>query len=68
LDATPPKTTIEWAAGIAAYYSKAKGAGRAIVSYTRKKYVRPIKGAPPGLVRIRNESTVRVAPFKPDEA
>jgi predicted ribosome quality control (RQC) complex YloA/Tae2 family protein len=67
-DERPPKSTIEWAAGIAAYYSKAKKAGRAIVSYTRKKYVRPIKGAPPGLVRVHNESTIRVAPFKPDEA
>ena len=65
-DGPPPKSTIEWAAGLAAYYSKAKKAGRAIVSYTRKKYVRPIKGAPPGLVRIRNESTVRVAPLNPE--
>ncbi|MEM7033715.1 MAG: NFACT RNA binding domain-containing protein, partial [Chloroflexota bacterium] len=67
-DTNPPKSTIEWAAGIAAYYSKAKKAGRAIVSYTRKKYVRPIKGAPPGMVRISNESTVRVAPFTPNES
>ena len=65
-DGPPPKSTIAWAAGLAAYYSKAKKAGRAIVSYTRKKHVRPIKGAPPGLVRIRNESTVRVAPLNPD--
>ena len=66
-DGPPPNSTIEWAAGIAAFYSKAKKAGRAVVSYTRKKHVRPIKGAPPGLVRIRNESTVRVSPFKPEE-
>ena len=66
-DSRPPRSTIEWAAGLAAFYSKAKKAGRAIVSYTRKKYVRPIKGAPPGLVRLSNESTVRVAPTKPAE-
>lgn len=64
----PPKSTIEWAASIAAFYSKAKKAGRAVVSYTRKKHVRPIKGAPPGLVRLRNESTIQVRPFKPEEA
>lgn len=63
----PPKSTIEWAASVAAFYSKSKKAGRAVVSYTRKKYVRPIKGAPPGLVRISNESTVQVAPFSPNE-
>ncbi len=65
-DRRPPKSTIEWAAGVAAYYSKARNAGRAIVSYTRKKYVRAIKGAPPGLVRIQNESTIRVTPLKPE--
>ena len=66
-DAPPPKSSIEWTAGVAAYYSKARQAGRAIVSYTRRKYVRPIKGAPPGLVRIQNESTIRAAPFKPED-
>jgi predicted ribosome quality control (RQC) complex YloA/Tae2 family protein len=61
----PPRSTILWAAGLAAYYSKARGEKRVDVSYTLKKHVRPIKGAPPGLVTIRQEKTARVAPLAP---
>jgi predicted ribosome quality control (RQC) complex YloA/Tae2 family protein len=36
------------------------------VDVTLKKYVRAIKGALPGLVTYRNESTLRVAPEAPE--
>ncbi len=63
----PPESTILWAAGIAAYFSKLRGENLVDVIVTRKKYVRAIKGAPPGLVSVRQEKTVRVAPLNPDE-
>jgi len=34
---------------------------------TRKKHIRAVKGAPPGLVSVRREKTVRVAPVNPEE-
>lgn len=62
----PPKRTIEWAAGVAAYFSKNRGEPQVDVIVTRKKYVRAIKGAPPGLVSVRQEKTVRVSPVQPE--
>lgn len=57
--------TILWAAKIAAYFSKSQSEKYVEVSYTFKKHVRAIKGAPPGLVSVQNEKTVRVSPLKP---
>ena len=62
----PPESTIEWAAGVAAYFSKNRGEPQVDVTVTRKKYVRAIKGAPPGLVSVRREKTVRVSPMMPE--
>ena len=61
----PPPAVIEWAAGLAAYFSRARHEARVTVSYTRKKYVRPVKGAPPGIVSLRREETITVAPRTP---
>ena len=61
----PPPAVIEWAAGLAAYFSRARHEARVTVSYTRKKYVRPVKGAPPGIVSLRREETITVAPRIP---
>ena len=63
----PPESTVLWAASIAAYFSKLRGEKFVDVIVTRKKHVRAIKGAPPGLVSARQEKTVRVAPFNPDK-
>ncbi len=63
----PPRSTLLWAAGIAAWFSKARGEKQVEVSYTLKKHVRAIKGAPPGMVTLRQEKTVRVLPRKPEE-
>lgn len=62
---SPSQVTILWAAGLAAFYSKLQSEKQVDVSYTQKRHVRPIKNAPPGLVRVKEEKTVRVAPFTP---
>jgi predicted ribosome quality control (RQC) complex YloA/Tae2 family protein len=62
----PSEEDVFWAAGVAAYYSRARNDTSAEVDVTLKKYVRAIKGAAPGLVTYRNESTLRVAPEAPE--
>ena len=49
-------------AAVAAYYSKRRQEARVQVNYTRVKYVKAIKGAGPGMVAYRNESSVLVRP------
>jgi predicted ribosome quality control (RQC) complex YloA/Tae2 family protein len=62
----PSEADVFWAAGIAAYYSRARHDTSVEVDVTLKKQVRAIKGAAPGLVTYRNESTLRVAPIAPE--
>lgn len=62
----PPESTLEWAAGVAAYFSKRRSEAWVEVIVTRKKHVRAIKGAPPGMVSVRREKTVRIAPVNPE--
>jgi predicted ribosome quality control (RQC) complex YloA/Tae2 family protein len=62
----PSEADVFWAAGVAAYYSRARNDTSVEVDVTLKKYVRPIKGGTPGLVIYRNESTFRVAPEAPE--
>ncbi len=61
----PSEEDVFWAAHVAAYYSRARHDTSVEVDVTLKKYVRAIKGAAPGLVTYRNESTLRVAPEAP---
>ena len=58
----PSRKTLEEAASLAAYWSKARGAKSVPVNYTEVRYVQKPRGAPPGLVTIRNEKTVMVSP------
>ncbi|MBI1880985.1 MAG: NFACT family protein [Chloroflexi bacterium] len=62
----PTEADVFWAAAVAAYYSRARHDTSVEVDVTLKKYVRAIKGAVPGLVTYRNESTFHVAPEAPD--
>lgn len=62
----PSEEDVFWAAAVAAYYSRARNDTSVEVDVTIKKYVRAIKGAAPGLVTYRNESTLRVAPEAPE--
>jgi predicted ribosome quality control (RQC) complex YloA/Tae2 family protein len=63
-DEKPPRSTIKEAASLAVYWSKARGAKTAPVSYTDVKFVHKPKGAPPGLVTIKNEKSIMVAPHE----
>jgi predicted ribosome quality control (RQC) complex YloA/Tae2 family protein len=56
-----PKRTIEEAAALAAYHSKARNASLVPVIVTERRYVQRAKGAP-GLVRVMREEVVFVEP------
>jgi predicted ribosome quality control (RQC) complex YloA/Tae2 family protein len=62
----PSEADVFWAAGVAAYYSRARHDTSVEVDVTLKKHIRAIKGAAPGLVTYRNESTLRVSPEEPE--
>jgi predicted ribosome quality control (RQC) complex YloA/Tae2 family protein len=58
---------IEKAASVAAYYSSKQRDAKVDVDVTRCKYVKPIKGAGPGMVTYRNEDTITVRPRSADD-
>lgn len=53
---------VETAAALAAHYSGSRAGGLVDVDVTRRKNVRKIKGAGPGMVTYRNERTIAVRP------
>ncbi|KEO72365.1 NFACT RNA binding domain-containing protein [Anditalea andensis] len=62
-----PKTVLEKAAELAAYYSKYRTDGLAPVIYTPAKYVRKVKGSAPGAVMVDKESVIMVRPNGPKD-
>jgi predicted ribosome quality control (RQC) complex YloA/Tae2 family protein len=62
-----PDPVIGWAAGLAAYYSTGRGEATVEVVVTERRYVRPVKGGGPGLVRYKNEKTLQVKPLRPEK-
>ncbi len=60
----PPKSVLLKAASLAAWNSKARGAGLVPVIITKRKYVTKPKGAPPGTVRVQQEKVEMVEPVK----
>jgi predicted ribosome quality control (RQC) complex YloA/Tae2 family protein len=58
----PDRATLKAAAAIAAYHSKARDAGVVPVSCTRARNVSKPRGAKPGTVSIRKETTLKVRP------
>jgi predicted ribosome quality control (RQC) complex YloA/Tae2 family protein len=62
-----PQRTVEWAAGLAAYYSRGRDDTRVEVDVVERQHVRRRKGGRPGQVVYRNEQTLRVVPLPPDE-
>ena len=54
--------SVETAAALAAHYSGSRAGGLVEVDVTRRKNVRKIKGAGPGMVTYRNEHTIAVRP------
>ena len=62
-----PKSVIERAAEMAAYYSKNKNETLSPVMYTPAKFVRKVKGSAPGAVMVDKESVLMVTPKGPKE-
>lgn len=58
-----PRSTIDQAAQLAAYYSQARGSTTAPVDYTLQKHVRHMKGGGPGMVIYDREKTLYVEPL-----
>jgi predicted ribosome quality control (RQC) complex YloA/Tae2 family protein len=61
-----PKTVLEFAAGLAAFYSKQRNNTLVSVCFTLRKYVRKNKKMAPGQVALEREKVILVKPFKPD--
>ena len=57
-----PRSTIEQAAQLAAYYSQARGSTTVPVDYTLQRYVRHMKGGGPGMVIYERERTIYAEP------
>jgi predicted ribosome quality control (RQC) complex YloA/Tae2 family protein len=62
----PDRRTLNAAAAIAAYHSKARDGGVVAVSGTLARYVNKPRGAKPGSVQIRKERVFKVRPALPE--
>jgi predicted ribosome quality control (RQC) complex YloA/Tae2 family protein len=61
-----PPDTVHCAAELAAHFSRLRDESSVVVDYTRRRQVRRIPGAAPGLVTYSQEQTLRVTPRGPD--
>lgn len=59
---SPSEQTIEEAASIAAYYSKAKNASKVQVDYVPVKNIRKPNGSKPGFVIYEGQKSIKVTP------
>ena len=66
-DREPDRATLERAAGLAAWHSKARTGGVVAVSMTLGQHVSKPRGVKAGTVEIRKESVVKVRPPSDDE-
>lgn len=57
-----PRTTIDQAAGLAAYYSQARGSTSVPIDYTLQRHVRHMKHGGPGMVIYEREHTIYAQP------
>ncbi|PKE20414.1 NFACT family protein [Macrococcoides caseolyticum] len=62
LDSNPTDGTVEDAAMLAGYFSKAQGSSKIPVDYTEIKHVHKPSGAKPGFVTYTDQRTVMVTP------
>lgn len=60
-----PPDAIEYAAGIAAYFSRRRKSEYVEVSYTERRYLRKNKKLAPGQVVVEKEKTLVVSPIPP---
>src|SRR5882724_935634 len=61
-----PRSVVEIAAAVAAWYSKARGARSVEVHVCRASDVQKPRGAPAGLVELTRYESLRVRPALPD--
>ncbi len=61
-DGAVPSKTLEEAATLAAYYSKARTSPKVFVDYTERRHVRKPNGSKPGFVIYESFSTILVNP------
>ena len=61
----PEERDIEYAANLAAYYSKARESSKVPVDYTERRHVKKPAGAKPGFVIFFEQKTVMAEPQKP---
>jgi len=66
-DRQPDRKTLEAAAAVAAWHSKARSGGTVPVACTLAKFVSKPRGAKPGTVSIRKEMILKVRPVLPSE-
>ncbi|MEO0897958.1 MAG: NFACT RNA binding domain-containing protein [Bacteroidota bacterium] len=59
-----PEEVLEYAAQLAAFYSKRKTDTLVPVLYTPRKYIRKRKGDPPGMVAVDRERVIMVEPVR----
>nr|WP_300005777.1 NFACT RNA binding domain-containing protein [Tissierella sp.] len=59
-----PDETLEEAALLAAYYSKAKNSSNVAIDYTEKKHVKKMPSSKPGMVIYDNFKTINISPSK----
>ncbi len=64
--AAMPRSVLEAAAGLAAWFSKARDRAHVEVDYCDARNVHKPRGAPAGLVEIRNHKRIKVRPAVPD--
>jgi len=62
----PPLEALLFAARLAAYHSRARGEKNAPVDYTKRKYVRKVRKAPPGTVTYSQAKTLFVDASLPE--
>ena len=61
-----PPTTLDFAAGLAAWFSQSRTAGSVPIDYTEQRYVRHIKDGGPGMVTYTKERTLPATPHEPE--
>ena len=64
--AHPDEDSLKEAAEAAAWFSEARNQPAVDVQWTRRKYVRKLRGAPPGTVKIKKSATLRIRPCRPE--
>lgn len=58
-----PRSTIDQAAALAAYYSQGRGSTSVPVDYTLQRHVRHMKNGGPGMVTYEREKTIYTTPM-----